>query len=50
MQKAFGRGDRMADATSDTYTPMADDECLRATARYTDGHGGNKNAMKTVDG
>ena len=48
-QTAFGRGDRMADATSDTYTPMADDECLRVTARYTDGHGGNKNAMKTVE-
>ena len=43
----FERGDRIAGTTSDTYTPMAD-ECLRVTARYADGHGGNKNAMKTV--
>ena len=43
----FARGDRVAGATSDTYTPAAA-ECLRVTARYTDGHGGNKNAMKTV--
>ena len=45
--RTFGRGDRIAGATSDTYTPMAA-ECLRVTARYTDGHGGNKNAMETV--
>ena len=43
----FERGDRIAGATTDTYTPTAP-ECLRATARYTDGHGGNKNAMVTV--
>ena len=43
----FNRGDRIAGATSDTYTPMAA-ECLRVTARYADGHGGNKNAMVTV--
>ena len=33
----FNRGDRIAGATSDTYTPMAAEECLRVTARYTDG-------------
>ena len=44
----FNRGDRIAGATSDTYTPMAAEECLRVTARYTDGHGGNKSAMETV--
>ena len=43
----FGRGDRIAGATSDTYTPTAA-ECLRVTARYTDGEGGNKSAMVTV--
>ena len=43
----FGRGDRIAGATSDTYTPTAA-ECLRVTARYTDGEGGNKSAMMTV--
>ena len=43
----FVRGDRIAGATSDTYTPTAA-ECLRVTARYTDGEGGNKNAMATV--
>ena len=43
----FERGDRIAGATSDTYTPTAAG-CLRVTARYTDGHGGNKNAMETV--
>ena len=43
----FARGDRIAGATSDAYTPTAVG-CLRVTARYTDGHGGNKNAMKTV--
>ena len=43
----FNRGDRIAGATSDTYTPM-DAECLRVTARYTDGHAGNKSAMATV--
>ena len=46
-QTTFARGDRVAGATSDTYTPMAA-ECLRVTARYTDGHGGNKNAMMTI--
>ena len=46
-QTTFARGDRVAGATSDTYTPTAA-ECLRVTARYTDGHGGNKNAMATV--
>ena len=44
---SFERSDRIAGATSDTYTPMAA-ECLRVTARYTDGHGGNKSVMKTV--
>ncbi len=34
----FARGDRVAGATSDTYTPTAA-ECLRVTARYTDGKG-----------
>ena len=43
----FARGDRIAGATSDAYTPTAVG-CLRVTARYTDSHGGNKNAMKTV--
>ena len=43
----FNRGERIAGATSDTYTPMAA-ECLRVTARYTDGHAGNKSAMATV--
>ena len=43
----FERGDRIAGATSDSYTPMVA-ECLRVTARYADGHGGNKNAMVTI--
>ena len=46
-ETTFERGDRIAGAASDTYTPMAA-ECLRVTARYTDGHGGNKSAMATV--
>ena len=43
----FMRDDRVAGATSDTYTPTAA-ECLRVTARYDDGHGGNKSASATV--
>ena len=45
---SFERGDRIAGATSDTYTPTAA-ECLRVTARYDDGHGGNKSATAMVD-
>ena len=44
----FNRGDKIAGATSDTYTPTAA-ECLRVTARYDDGHGGNKSATAMVD-
>ena len=44
----FDRSERVAGATSDTYTPTAD-ECLRVTARYDDGHGANKSASATVE-
>ena len=44
----FNRGDRITGATSDTYTPAAA-ECLRVTARYTDGAGmTNASAEVTV--
>ena len=45
--RIFARGDMIAGATSDTYTPTAA-ECLRVTARYDDGEGENKNAVMTV--
>ena len=45
--------DAIAGATSDTYTPVADDATntgvtLRARAAYTDGHGATKDAMGTA--